>query len=1165
MPTTHQIVDPATGLTVEYINPWTYDPIANAWRCDDVRYTSGGDFNNLLQYGQPFDPNNNITGQFFIQEIAYNVPAAGPTVIFQQENVLTMGFGKNITFDDFDVVKNIKAGLHDDTLVEGQVYTLAELKTLGVSPEVIGANGQDYGDHALSTNLYGTGTPYPGTSTYPDEMAYIFGSVRFQISDDSTFQIVDGELVTSGRVELFSDDFNHESSSLSPWLSAFVAVIAGEAVNWERVEILYEGQGATRSDTYDIDVPDQCFPAGTPITLFDGTTKPIEAITQADTVLAYDADGKAVGGSVRALFTNTTAEFIRLSFSDGRDDLVVTPGHRFLTQTGDYMEIGHMLRLGGGAVRVLDLDGTVVDATGEALAYSAETAHLFEQSATKTIAFDGTAVRKHDVETGWTTYNFEVSTHHNYVAGGVRVHNDSILNAVQDGDALVSLNADLTNAAVLRDVDGNGTADFVTLDGFRDPASGVFSTQIEMVRVKYWDAANGDLATLLANVVANSPDALDTVFDPGNGNTWNDGTWGDDIEEAFFDDVLGATGSGPTGTPTGTPPYDEVIAYVDGVPVGIPDVSGASDPITLLASLSGLIAIVDGLKPATVNYAAGGGNVTAPAFEGISGVAAIAFLLGIDLGFELIPAVTVDGPFGPIEVSAAVTLGSLLDGQVGDQSQFSIAFGEGIAPEDVSQAQYGDDLILTIDNGDGTSGIMTLEGVYADGTADEVAGLTFADGTTLNLDQIPETATGNGTVEGTAGDDLIDAAFVDSDGDGVSAQGDVILAGLGNDTLAGGEGHDTLDGGAGTDTVLLDGAWDEFVFVADGALSVTDTNTVSGVNEGIDTLVSIEAVNFSDRNTAQIVEGETRTTVSVLDGDGGQLLSRTVMDTADDALWTSHTQTFAADGVARIDQVHVYDDGRILDTDYDANGVRTERTMTDVDDAHAWTSYTQTYAADGVARVDQVHVYDDGRTLDTDFDANGVRTERTMTDVDNAHAWTSYTQTFAADGVARVDQVHVYDDGRMLDTDYDVAGVRTERTMTDVDNAHAWTSYTQTFAVDGIARIDQIHTYDDGRTLDTDYDVNGVRTERTMTDVDDAHAWTSYTQTFAADGITKTDQIHTYDDGRILDTDYDANGVRTERTMTDVDDAYSWASYTQTFDLDGTLLSTVYVDDLGIV
>jgi len=57
-------------------------------------------------------------------------------------------------------------------------------------------------------------------SNRPFEMMYIFGSVRFRISEDTTFQIVNGELVVDGHIKIFDDNFNHESSSLPKWLSA---------------------------------------------------------------------------------------------------------------------------------------------------------------------------------------------------------------------------------------------------------------------------------------------------------------------------------------------------------------------------------------------------------------------------------------------------------------------------------------------------------------------------------------------------------------------------------------------------------------------------------------------------------------------------------------------------------------------------------------------------------------------------------------------------------------------------------------------------------------------------------------------------------------------------------------------------------------------------------
>ncbi|WP_264213409.1 Hint domain-containing protein [Leisingera thetidis] len=74
----------------------------------------------------------------------------------------------------------------------------------------------------------------------------------------------------------------------------------------------------------------------------------------------------------------------------------------------------------------------------------------------------------------------------------------------------------------------------------------------------------------------------------------------------------------------------------------------------------------------------------------------------------------------------------------------------------------------------------------------------------------------DGIVEGTAGDDLIDAAYTgDPEGDRVDnadaidpAAGpddDVIVAGAGNDSIFAGAGDDTVDGGSGDDLILGDG------------------------------------------------------------------------------------------------------------------------------------------------------------------------------------------------------------------------------------------------------------------------------------------------------------------------------------------------------------------------
>ena len=63
----------------------------------------------------------------------------------------------------------------------------------------------------------------------------------------------------------------------------------------------------------------------------------------------------------------------------------------------------------------------------------------------------------------------------------------------------------------------------------------------------------------------------------------------------------------------------------------------------------------------------------------------------------------------------------------------------------------------------------------------------------------------DGIVTGTAGNDLINTNYVDTDGDKVGAGNDSVVALAGNDTIYGGEGNDSIDAGDGKD-ILVGGA-----------------------------------------------------------------------------------------------------------------------------------------------------------------------------------------------------------------------------------------------------------------------------------------------------------------------------------------------------------------------
>jgi hypothetical protein len=350
MPVTYTFTDPVTGNTVTYVNPWTYDPDRVAWIADDVAYVSGNDLNNLLRFGQPFDPSNHLTGRFYRDDLEGLTPALGPNVIFSQENVQLNGFGRNITLNDFDVVKKIKAGDYNHLLQEGRTYTLAQLQALGISPVKIGElTGKDVGDHMITTDLYWDSPKYPGAED-PAEMMYIFGSVQFRLSADTTFTIVDGQLIVNGSFEIEDDNFNHLGGR-SSLMSALVQLLVGDVAVYERVAILYEGQGLDRRVVAVI-AADECFAADTPVMLADRSTRPIADIRPGDIVLSYDVAGALVPGRVTRTSVKEAAYVLDVH------GLTVTPGH--VTLCGDGVFKGRHVPI----IDILLSDGALVRADG---------------------------------------------------------------------------------------------------------------------------------------------------------------------------------------------------------------------------------------------------------------------------------------------------------------------------------------------------------------------------------------------------------------------------------------------------------------------------------------------------------------------------------------------------------------------------------------------------------------------------------------------------------------------------------------------------------------------------------------------------------------------------------------------------------------------------------
>lgn len=482
------------------------------------------------------------------------------------------------------------------------------------------------------------------------------------------------------------------------------------------------------------------------------------------------------------------------------------------------------------------------------IAYSTETAHMFAEAQTKTIAFEGNTVLKEDVERGWQTYNFEVQTHHNYVAGGIRVHNDSILSALEEGDTLIALNDDLTDAAVLRDVNGDGVDDFVTLDGYRRDGE---ATEIALERVYQWDPANGDLATLISAQLDTSYTDADlassNVFDPGLGSNWGDindnGLPVDDIEEVFFDDIVNA-------------PIDGTVrGEIDGLYSAV-YYNGQDVASIVNAGLAGALGIT--ASPDLI------AAITTDAESQADAHSIAAWILGIPstvvvAGFEVTnpELALLDDALGTIFEGA----GNLtLEGTSGNDT---LNGGDG---DDVLTGYEGDDVL------DGGAGLDTLTGnegvdtIYGGDGDDEIRGgagndtiFGGAGHDTIwggnNYDSITA-GSGNDIVYGGRGRDTVNLGngndhFIDSTSQTGGHSWDEVYGGNGQDILDGRGGRDILSGGNGADT-LIGGQGDDELTGGDGrdtfvfdAGTDTGNDTITEFEQNVDVL-QFEGVTLND-------------------------------------------------------------------------------------------------------------------------------------------------------------------------------------------------------------------------------------------------------------------------------------------------------------------------------
>ncbi len=382
--------------------------------------------------------------------------------------------------------------------------------------------------------------------------------------------------------------------------------------------------------------------------------------------------------------------------------------------------------------------------------------------------------------------------------------------AVSDGDQIIwtSSNDPVVQSPIFADTTGLEYADLVQVDGQPLPSG---------------DTIDGGAGN-------------DTIF----GGVGNDSLMGGaDADTFIIEDGFG---------------QDTIIGgetFTTGVDLDTIDLSAVTTGVTLTLTGDEAGTITDGTDTITFSEVEA---FTATAFADTIDASAAGLGLMIDAGAD---DDSILGGTGNDTITAG-TGADTVEGGAGDDL---ITLGND-GEADVIRLSNGDGsdtitgLDAPIDNGDGTftgvdlldvSGLtdaggypvntadVTVTDTNGDGTGDAI--LSFPNGESLTLVGIsPATAdnpawlaalgipAANFIVSGTAGNDLIDAAYTgDPDGDRVDANDaadgsndDVIDAGAGNDTVRAGAGADTVYGGEGDDHLYGD-AGNDLVFGGDGA------------------------------------------------------------------------------------------------------------------------------------------------------------------------------------------------------------------------------------------------------------------------------------------------------------------------------------------------------------
>ena len=190
---------------------WTLDAGRKVWICSSYSDLNGVTINNLAEYGEPFTPYEHPG---WVED--FDPDFANVVVEMSQSEVMTNGYGRNITASDFEVTKRF---FESDSSVPNGTHTFDDLVKLKFAKK---------SDRWIHTNLYGWG-PYAITAgpIGQTDAAYVHGSVTFALMSGTKFIKSDTSRRVEAEIGAGDDNWDFNSGSIPDFVNVSIGTLFG--------------------------------------------------------------------------------------------------------------------------------------------------------------------------------------------------------------------------------------------------------------------------------------------------------------------------------------------------------------------------------------------------------------------------------------------------------------------------------------------------------------------------------------------------------------------------------------------------------------------------------------------------------------------------------------------------------------------------------------------------------------------------------------------------------------------------------------------------------------------------------------------------------------------------------------------------------------------------